>query len=215
MTSTQEVNQQLKRLGLSFHYWGRNEIKQLTKTLTEGEKIQHCINGHYVGGYAMLVATDHRLLLIDSKPMFLTMEAIWYDKIGQIDYYYRLLNATICISTPNKEVRFTTWNGKNLHELLLYSQLKMAEAKKESSLLSNVLERSESRIAELETKQEPEPSPSYSFNKQIADTQAAQPEEPHMYIPEMQEASTPYDLTLYKATHLPFSRRRYYARSTT
>jgi hypothetical protein len=39
--------------------------------------------------------------------------------------------------------------------------------------------------------------------------------QPHMYIPSMPAEPTQFDLTLYKATRLPFTRRRYFARTTT
>lgn len=209
MVDIQEVDEQLKRLGYNFRYWGRNEIKELRRVLTDGEEIKHCVNGHYQGGFAMLVSTSHRLLLIDRKPMYLTIEAIWYDKIGQIDFNHRLLNASICISTPNKQLDFTTWNNNNLHELLIYVQEKMAEAKQgagiSSEQLTDAMELIENQALELAA--QPAVSP-----VQTQEPQPVQDLQPHMYFPKIPVAPTTYDQTLYKATRLPFSRRRYFAR---
>ena len=212
MVSAQVVQDQLKEIGYSFRYWGRNEIKELRRVLTEGENIKHCVNGHYQGGFAMLVATSYRLLLIDSKPMYLTIEAIWYDKIGQIDFNHRLLSATICISTPNKELEFTTWNNSRLHHILTYSQEKMAEARQGFGNNNLVAQEPVGYIASA-----PVAAQSYDLEpaSQDKDMQVVPLEQlqPHMNFPQMPAASlpdNPYQLTLYRATRLPFMRRRYF-----
>ena len=212
MVSAKQVDKQLKELGYNFSYWGRNEIKELCRVLSENEAIKYCVNGHYQGGFAMLIATDQRLLLIDRKPMYLTMEVIWYDKIGQIDFNHRLLNATICISTPNKELNFTTWNNKPLHHLLVYSQDKMAEAKKDvSTRLTDALEEEKKAMrAAME-----QPAIPAAVQSPESEPQPVENLQPHMYIPSMPAEPTQFDLTLYKATRLPFTRRRYFARTTT
>lgn len=222
MVSNKEVENQLKKLGVSFRYWGRNEIKELRRVLTEGETIKQCVNGHYEGGFAMLVATDQRLLLIDRKPMYLTIEAIWYDKIGQIDFYHRLLNAQICISTPNKELKFTTWNNASLHDLLTYSQEKMAEAKIEEIHGASVTEQRDKVLVQPEAVTSSaglEPYISGSTQLDEPQSQATTGAEsfsdlqPHMDLPKMPDSPSDYDLTLYRATRLPFSRQRYFARN--
>ena len=142
MIGLRECNKQLKQIGYNFRFWMRSEIRELSRVLDEEEVIKQCVNGHYSGGFAVLAATNQRLLLIDRKPMFLTLEVIWYDKIGQIDYNHRLLNATIIISTPNKELMFTSYNSLHLRQVLLYSQEKMAEHNKSSDIDSERLSQS-------------------------------------------------------------------------
>src|SRR5579862_3274748 len=122
MVSLQNVEEQLKRLGCNFRFWGRAEIKELSVVLMPDEVIAQCTNGHYEGGFALLVATDRRLILVDRKPMFLTLEAISYDMISQVDFNHRLMDATLHIFTFNKCLDFTSWNHKRLRTILAYTQ---------------------------------------------------------------------------------------------
>jgi hypothetical protein len=199
MVTAKMVEDQLRKIGFDFRFWGRNEVKELHKVLTEDEVIKQCVNGHYSGGYALLVATNQRLILVDHKPMFLTMEVIWYDKIGQIDYNHRLLNASICVSTPNKDLNFTTWNSGTLRKILQYSQEKMVEAKE-----GEQTDTSQTEPASINQRPivQPTTQPVSTIQPQAAASV------PPVQFPVM----TPDKVTLYTASRLPFSRRRYYAR---
>jgi hypothetical protein len=75
----------------------------------------------------MLVVTDHRLLLIDKKPMFLTLEDIRFDMIAEIDYSSRLLDGTVVLMTPNRKLAFTSWNQVRLRILLNYIQQRITD----------------------------------------------------------------------------------------
>ncbi len=133
MVQALDVERQLKRIGVSFRFWGRGELKELPKILMEGEEIQGCINGRYEGGFAMLCATDQRLLLIDKKPMFLTVTDLRYDMISEIDYGYRLLDASVLICTPNKNLSFQAWRHKELRDIAVYVQQRVIELRQHST----------------------------------------------------------------------------------
>jgi hypothetical protein len=127
MVSLDHIEQQLKRIGCNFRFWGRPEIRELRNVLLEGEVIAQCVNGRYEGGFAMLVVTDHRLLLVDKKPMFLTLEDVRFDMIAEIDYNSRLLDGTVVLMTPNRKLVFTSWNQTRLRILLNYVQQRITE----------------------------------------------------------------------------------------
>lgn len=92
------------------------------------ENIAHCVNGQYSNGFAMLCATDHRVLLVDKKPMnFLNVEDVRFEMISEFDYSHRLLNATVRICTPTKTLTFTSWNMHRLRALLSYVQQRVIE----------------------------------------------------------------------------------------
>ena len=94
----------------------------------DSETIAFCVNGHYQGGFALLCATDHRLLLIDKKPMnYLTVEDVRFEMISEFDYSHRLLDATIHICTATKTMAFTSWNQQRLRALLSYVQQRVVE----------------------------------------------------------------------------------------
>ena len=127
MVSLNQVEDQLKRIGCNFRFWGRPEIRELRNILVEGETIAQCVNGRYEGGFALLVVTDHRLLLIDKKPMFLTLEDIRFDMIAEIDYSSHVLEGVIRIMTPNRKLTFTGWNQGRLRALLNYLQERITQ----------------------------------------------------------------------------------------
>jgi hypothetical protein len=85
------------------------------------------VNGQYEAGFAMLVATDFRVLLIDKKPKYLTLKDIRFDMITELDYANRLLDSTIRIYTPNRELRFTAFNTARLRKLFSHTQHKVME----------------------------------------------------------------------------------------
>lgn len=127
MVNLNEVERQLKQIGQKFRFWGRPEILELRYILIPGEQIQSCINGRYSGGFATLCATDQRILLIDKKPMYLTFEDIRYDMIAEVDYSHRLIDASINICTPNKNLIFTTWHKPDLRVMTSYLQQRVME----------------------------------------------------------------------------------------
>lgn len=122
MANLKDVEEQLKRIGCNYRFWGRWEIKELANVILPGESIEHCVNGTYEGGFAMLVATDQRILLIDKKPMYLTLEDIRFDMVSELDFHHRLLNSNLRICTPNKELRFTGYNNTRLRRLFNFAQ---------------------------------------------------------------------------------------------
>jgi len=123
------VEEQLKRIGSNFKWWGRSEIRELANILMEDEIIAGCVNGRYSGGFALLCVTNHRLLLVDRKPMFLTLEDIRFDMISEIDYNSRLLDNTVFIMTPNRSFTFTSWNEHRLRKILNYVQQRVMEVR--------------------------------------------------------------------------------------
>lgn len=134
MVDVKSVEAQLKRIKFNSTAWGKGEIKELPSILCPDEKIYECVNGTYEGGFAMLVATDMRVLLIDKKPLnFLTVEDLRFDMINQIDYNHRLLGASIIINTGYKTLKFTSFNQSRLRKLINHVQDRMSEIKKEQN----------------------------------------------------------------------------------
>lgn len=121
------VEEQLKAIGCNYRFWGRPEMRELAKLLMPNETVKQFVNGRYEGGFATLCVTDHRLLLLDRKPMFFSLEDIRFDMISEIDYNTRLLEGAIHIITPNRKLTFISWSQHRLRELLDYTQQKVIE----------------------------------------------------------------------------------------
>lgn len=123
------VEAQLNKVGMRNRFFSRPEVRELCHILAEGETIQHAVTGQYEGGFALMVATDRRVLLIDKKPWFLTMEDIRYDMVSEVDFYARLIDATVSIITLNKTLMFRSWKQSRLRDLVRYLQHRVMEVR--------------------------------------------------------------------------------------
>lgn len=147
MVSAKSVEEQLKNIKFSTKSWGKGEISELPNILLDEEVVFECVNGTYEGGFALLVATNIRLLLIDKKPLkFLTVEDLRFDMINQIDYSHRLMGAQINVSAGNKNLKFRSFNQQRLRKLINHIQHRMAEVKKELSSASETQQQHLERI---------------------------------------------------------------------
>jgi hypothetical protein len=204
MISLLKIEEQLHEIGFRAHGWGRGEVKELCKIMADDEVILQCANGYYQNGFAMLVATNQRLLLVDQKPMFLTMEAVWYDKIGQIEYNHRLLNSNLCISSPSKDIKFTSMNQIRLRQILAYAQEKMIAARSSNQYLGGVVRQEYSN----NYPKAPEPY------QNTTTTQVNLTEAPVVDALAATVQEEPKAKNIYSATSLPFTRHRYFSRDS-
>jgi hypothetical protein len=122
------IETQLSQLGIRTSRWFKAEIRELQHILMEREKIIALVTGRYFGGFAIIVATDQRILIIDKKVLFLTVEDIRYDMIAEVDYNARLFDATVTMFTVNKQHHFTTYKNKTqLRQMVSYIQQRVME----------------------------------------------------------------------------------------
>lgn len=131
MRTLGEIELELSRLGLRNRFWGKPEVRELQHILSDDEVMTNAVNGRYEGGFALLLSTDRRLLLIDKKIWFLSLEDVRYDMISEVDYNARLIDATVYIRTINKVLRFTTLRQKNLRALITYVQERVMELRQQ------------------------------------------------------------------------------------
>jgi hypothetical protein len=127
MVSLSLIEQQLRRAGFQIHFWVRPEVRELPRILMDGETIQQCVSGRYTGGYALLCVTNHRLLLVDRKLMFLSLEDIRFDMIVELDYSSQWINGTMHIVTPTRKLSFISRDQDHLRTLLRYAQQRVTE----------------------------------------------------------------------------------------
>jgi hypothetical protein len=128
------IEARLAKLGFKTSLWFKPEIRELQHILMDNEQIVGAVAGRYFGGFALLVATDRRILLIDKKLPYVSVEDIRYDMISEIDYSSQLFDATITIFTVNKQHRFNSWKHKHhLRKLTQYSQQRVMEVRQHYS----------------------------------------------------------------------------------
>jgi len=138
MVHVDEVNRQLLRMGVNFNFWCRAETRELPKILFEGEQLQHVLRGHYEGGFALFCATDRRVLLIDKKPFYLTLEDIRYDMISDVQFNQRLVDSTIRLGTVHKTVSFTGYSQHKMREFTNFVQQQVMFYRQQQGSLQQV-----------------------------------------------------------------------------
>ena len=107
--------------------WFQAEIAELQHILMDSEKIIALACGRYFGSFALLVATDQRLLLIDKRVFFMNYEDTRYDMISEIDFNSQFYCATLTVFTANKTHKFTSWKYKHqLRDITNYVQNRVA-----------------------------------------------------------------------------------------
>ena len=146
MVSLARVEEQLKHVGCNFKFWGRAEIHELSNVLMPDEIIAQATNGTYEGGFAMLCVTNYRVLLIDRKPMLLTIEDIRYDMMSEVDYHNRLMGATIRIFTPMRNLVFSSWSNMRLRKCVNYVQQRVMEIR-QHGMMAQQLQQAGQQIA--------------------------------------------------------------------
>lgn len=122
MIHPDEVKRQLADIGAHSLLWGRAELKELPKVLFQGEQLSHVLNGRYEGGFAILCATNYRVLLIDKKPFYLTLEDTRYEMISDVQFNHRLIDASIWIGTVHKRLTFMAYNHAKLRNMTHFIQ---------------------------------------------------------------------------------------------
>ena len=133
MISYKRLEEQLKRINFHYKGWGRSEVNELCNIIMPDEEIEECVNGYYEAGFALLVGTKERVLLVDKKPLgYLTVEDLRFDMINELDLHHRLLGAQIKISAGAKTLHFTSMNQVRLRRLLNFVQARMMQIKKDT-----------------------------------------------------------------------------------
>jgi len=189
MVSMNEVEEQLRHVGCNFKMWGRSEIRELSNVLMPGEKIAQAVNGSYEGGFALLCVTQYRVLLIDRKPMLLTVEDIRYDMMSEVDFHNRMFGTTVRIFTPMRNLVFSSWSSTRLRNCVNYIQQRVMEIRQHGLIAQQM----QGQLAGV-----PQPfSPNFSQNPQFAAAGEGQP----------QAAPTPY-AAINPYANLPMRTRR-------
>ncbi len=129
MTDKRSVQQQLKRTGSDFRFWGRSEANELPNILFPNEQIMHALNGSYEKGFGLFCATDQRLLLLDKKPLILCFEDMRYEMVSEVDYTEELLSATVTLKTPGRTLRFRSFRINRLRQLTNFIQARVSHVR--------------------------------------------------------------------------------------
>ena len=133
MVTQADVKQQLRALNSSFTFFGRAEVAELPKILFDDEYLEYVVFGRYTNGFALLCATNQRVLLIDKKPMYLTLEDIRYDMISDMVFNHRLIDTSVTLGTVHKSITFTSYNQARLRDMTTFVQKRVMDSRSQTN----------------------------------------------------------------------------------
>lgn len=129
MVDKKRVREQLAAIGADFRFWGRAEANELPQLLFDDEVIEGALNGRYEKGFALLVATNHRLLLLDKKPFVLCFEDMRYEMVSEVEYTEQAFTATLFLRKSGRVLQFMSYRIKRLRGLTTFIKDKMTHTR--------------------------------------------------------------------------------------
>ncbi len=106
------IQRELKDLGVS--WWGlhKSETHYLYQLIHPEESIGGVVYGHYNAASIMLVATNRRIILLDTKPLFSKVEDITYDVVAGVTFEWVGIAGTVILHTRLGDIAVRTMNTK-------------------------------------------------------------------------------------------------------
>lgn len=141
MVDRKVVKYQLATIDEDLPFWVRPELKELPRIMVADEVIQGAVSGRYEGGFALLCVTNHRILIIDKKPLFLAVEDVRYDMIADVNYTHQLFDSSIHFTSLNKELWFSSFRKAQLHKITDFIQQKLSEIRNSTNGQPDVLQK--------------------------------------------------------------------------
>jgi hypothetical protein len=108
----ERVLQELRGLGMSRYGFMHAEVRYLPRIVHAGEHLGGVVYGHTDQSFAMLVATDRRILFLDVKPMFLTEDEVTFDVISGITFGHVGPASTVTLHTKVRDYKLKTYNRR-------------------------------------------------------------------------------------------------------
>lgn len=106
------VRESLIHLGVSKTGLSSEEVRYLPKLIRVDEQIGGVVYGWHQDGFAMLVATDKRVIFLDKKPLFSTVDDIRYEVISGVSFGHVGIGSTVTLHTKIKDYKLRTFNEK-------------------------------------------------------------------------------------------------------
>lgn len=120
----QRVHDELIAAGVTKHGLHKDEAKHLPNIINEDEHIMAAVNGRTDLGSVMLVATDKRVLYIDSKPFYNTVDELTYDVVSGVMHHSQGLYAQVVLHTRVGEYNLRFVNLKQARRFVSYLESK-------------------------------------------------------------------------------------------
>lgn len=102
------INRELLKAGVTLYGMRKAESRYLPRVIHPNEHIEAVVYGQHHDSSAMLIATDHRIIYLDKKPMATFMDEVTYDVVSGIELDVHTFFATVTLHTAvaNYEIRY-------------------------------------------------------------------------------------------------------------
>ncbi len=126
----QRVKQELAAAGMTSYGQHKMTSRYLPKVIDDDEHIKAVVYGHCGVGLAMLVATDRRIIYLERRPLFTSMDELTYEIVVGIRYvkagifpaielHTRMGNYTLTYVTARCATKFTEYIESRIEHLVL------------------------------------------------------------------------------------------------
>ncbi len=116
-----QLREHLKSLG--YRQWRMlqsNELRELPNLLRDKEVVKKAIYGSYEGGWAMMVATDKRVIFLDRKLFRSKVQYLAYRNIFSFDYSSDILYGQLELHARGAKIRLSRIRRKYLVDFCRY-----------------------------------------------------------------------------------------------
>lgn len=134
------IQDELKAVGTSAYGKIKFATKYLPKVIHPDEHIRGAIYGRYkegsgVLGYSagMLVATDHRILFLDHKPGFTSMDELTYEAVVGVKHVSSGISSTVTVHTRMGDYVIRYANSSGVHDFIEYVEKRRLDTSEDAS----------------------------------------------------------------------------------
>ncbi|HRJ06075.1 MAG TPA: PH domain-containing protein [Candidatus Saccharibacteria bacterium] len=118
------IREELEELGVSRLGLATMEAQYLPNLVDADEHIGGIVYGLYPEGFAVLVATDKKIIFLDKKPLFINEDEITYDVVSGISVEHAGIGSTVTLHTRIKDYPIRAYNSKCIHNFVRFIESK-------------------------------------------------------------------------------------------
>lgn len=127
----ERIKRDLKALGVTnFALW-RAVSRYLPHIIHPSEYIGGVVYGRCQNDFAMLVATDRRVIFLDKQPLFVNEDEVTYFVVSGVSYSSAGIGMTVTLHTRIKDFVIRTFNQKCAKGFIQYIEARCLEHKSE------------------------------------------------------------------------------------
>ncbi|MCA9332964.1 pyridoxamine 5'-phosphate oxidase family protein [Candidatus Saccharibacteria bacterium] len=126
-SNKKRIYDELVKTGISRYSIRKNEVRQLLNIIHEDEHIGAAINGRSDVGSVMLVATNVRVLFLDCKSFYSTLDELSYDVVSGVNLHTQGIFSSVILHTRIGEYNLRFVNPKRASAFVEFIEAKRLE----------------------------------------------------------------------------------------